>query len=163
MDPLEEIERPPLVAEGEWQDTGQLGAAYVHTYYPAFIDVPPASAFITPIDNKPIYIHVARHLKALEVTDFDNSLVEKDEGERRLPIIRQPITGVEVDSVSASGSDAWGGVGILVAQEQSLTGKIFRNTPFTEIIVGWEVRHPVEAAEHEIFYKALRRLLYAYR
>jgi hypothetical protein len=114
MDPLEEIGRPPLVAKAEWQDTGQIGAAYVHTYYPAFIDVPPTSAFITPIDNKPIYIHVVRHLKALEVTDFDNSLVENEDGERRLPVIRQPITGVERDSVSASGSDAWGGVGILV-------------------------------------------------
>jgi hypothetical protein len=68
-------ERPPLIANEEWQDTGQIGATYAHTYYPAFIDIPSNSAFITPINGKPVYIHLVTQIKVLEVTDFGNYLL----------------------------------------------------------------------------------------
>jgi hypothetical protein len=144
------MERPPLVAEAEWRDTGQVGAAYAHTYYPAFIDAPRSSCFITPINAKPIYIHLVRQLKALEITDFDNTLGEQERGIRVLPIIKKPIRGVRVDSVSVRARDAWGNEGIAFA-------------PFTEIIIGWEFRGAWEPNDLSIFRQALRRLLFTYR
>jgi hypothetical protein len=161
---IEEGVRPPLVAEAEWQDTEQIGAAYAHTYYPAYIDIVPNVAFITPINSKPVYIHIVRHLKALEVTDFDNSLYEEPKGDLLLPMIRKPINGVQPDRVvSMNGKDAWDGYGIVMAQEWSLAGKIFRNTSYTEIVVGWEIRETRQAGNLHIFYEALRKLLYTYR
>lgn len=157
------IERPPLVAEAEWQYTGQSGAAYAHTYYPAFIDAPASSCFIAPIHGKPIYIHLVRQLRALEVTDFDNSLGDKQEGIRRIPVIRKPIRQVRINSVTAYGRDTWGGSGLAFAQEIPITGRIFRNLAFTEVIVGWEVRDPAEREDLSLFYRGLRRLLFTYR
>src|SRR5438874_7602113 len=143
---------PPLVEEAEWWDTGQVGAAYVHTYYPAFIDITQSSLFITPIQGKPICIHLVRHVKALEVTDFNNFLTEQEQGIRRLPVIRRPINGVRIASVTATARDAWGGKGIFIAHELSTNGRIFRNRPFTEIIIGREIRNAVEDNTLVAFY-----------
>src|SRR5258707_436181 len=41
------------------------------------IDIPSSSAFITPINGKPIYIHLVAQIKVLEVTDFGNYLYEQ--------------------------------------------------------------------------------------
>jgi hypothetical protein len=153
---IEERVRPPLVAEAEWQDTGQIGAAYVHTYYPAYIDIVPNVAFITPINSKPIYIHIVRHLKALEVTDFNNSLYQERKGDLLLPVITKPINGVQPDRVvSISGKDAWDGSGIVMAQEWSPTGKIFRNFSYTEVVVGWEIRESPQADDSHIFLRGV--------
>ena len=59
--------------------------------------------------------------------------------------------------------NAWGNSGIAVAQELPITGRIFRNSSFTEIIVGWEVRDAWETNDLSIFYQGLRRLLFTYR
>jgi len=59
--------------------------------------------------------------------------------------------------------DAWGGKGIFIAHELSTNGRIFRNRPFTEIIIGREIRNAVEDNTLTAFYIALRRLIYTYR
>ncbi len=70
---------------------------------------------------------------------------------------------MRTDSVSANASDAWGGAGILFAQEPSLDGKLFRNSAFTEIVIGWEIWNQSDKNDISIFYQALRRLVYTYR
>jgi hypothetical protein len=131
--------RPPAIADTEWDDTGQIGAVYTHSYYPAFIDIAPNSCFIAAVEGKPVYIHIVSHAKALEVTDFGNSLVEQTVGSLRIPAIGREIKTVDSASVSATAKDAWGSSGIVFAAEVALDGRIFRNTPFTEIIIAWEI------------------------
>ncbi|WP_193171069.1 hypothetical protein [Nisaea nitritireducens] len=155
--------RPLEIKDGDWVFCEQVGAVYGRTFYPSFIDLAPNSAYMTVVDSVPVFINIVRHVRALEIIDYNNELFLQEKGNGKVSRIKYPIHGVDSDNSSAVISDKYGSSGVAIAVENKNNGKIFGNSSFTEVIIGREVKNEKEYDDLRFFSVALRKLLYTYR
>src|ERR1700692_4006362 len=71
------------------------GAFYVRAVYPGDIAVQEKKAFEIALDGCLAIVSVNRHIVALSITDFGNSIEFIDEGQKHVPKLKVPIAAID--------------------------------------------------------------------
>lgn len=145
-----------------WVDR-PLGVSIVHQHYPGFIDVVPNSQFIIDSPDLRGSVQIISHVRPLVVTDFANELVTVAEGGGRMTRIACPIPNVADDTISAEATGREGRSGPIVAIEKSVTGRIFYQDIYTELLTCTEAADLNESAGLQGHAPLLARLIGTYR
>ena len=154
--------RPQGISDEAWLGIGVIGAVYTRSFYPSFIDLPEDAAFLSSTAGRLLYVRVVRRGRALNVTDYRNELIERAEGELRVASLVTPLEGIDPDNISAVIADRYGSSGLGIVIEKT-RDRVWRNVPFTEIVVGWEVSVAAEFGILSPSEDAVLALLQAYR
>lgn len=145
-----------------WVDS-PVGVSIVHQHYPGFIDVVPNSQFVIDSPDLRGSVQIISHVRPLVVTDFANRLVTVDEGGGRMTRIARPIPDVADDAISAAGTSREGRSGPIVAIEKPVTGRIFYQDIYTEVLTCTEAPDTIENAGLQGHAPLLERLIGTYR
>lgn len=139
------------------------GVSIVHQHYPGFIDVVPNSQFILDAPDLRGSVQVVSHVRPLIVTDFSNGLVTVPVGDGRMTRIARPIPNVADDAVSADATGREGRSAPIVAIEKAVTGRIFYQDIYTELLTCTEAPDTNESAGLRGHAKLIERLVGTYR
>jgi hypothetical protein len=140
-----------------------LGVSIVHQHYPGFIDVMPNSQFILDAPDLRGSVQIISHVRPLVVTDFANELVAVPVGDARITRIARPIPNVADDAISADATGREGRSGPIVAIEKAVTGRIFFQDIYTEVLTCTEAPDTNESSGLQGHARLIERLVGTYR
>lgn len=121
-----------------------IGAYVIHLYYPGALGLPENTSYIFHQSKRLVLFHFVRVFRPLEVTDFANRLYNKREGKRIYSLIEKPIEQIASNCAAVDATHRTGYSGPMIAIENGVNGRVFRNRVFTEIRVCTEYYKPDE-------------------
>jgi len=140
-----------------------LGAVVVHQYYPGFVDLPPHTDYPVNSPGVPGLVRVVSHVRPLVVVDFNNELVNRPYKHRVHTDIKRPVRGINRGALSLDGRGREGRNAPIMAIENEVNGRTFRQDMFTSLEVRWEVYTERDAQAISPFNPLLMRFISTYR
>ena len=140
-----------------------FGVTVIRQHYPGFLDLLPNSIYhVENTDMQGAVVFVG-HKRPLIVIDFENELIERKLSDGGVFVdIREPISNISIDSMSANARGFEGCSGPAVAIELDPDGRVFCQDVYSTLHVMWEVSEWQSAQKMGQFAPLLNRFIATY-